>query len=99
LFTDLGNYKIIKEPKYALKTETETATELRLVVGIETPLDIISIALQNGRESNQEGLSKYKASATPPLIKDKMPQVPSIWTQRIQEFKEWMRMPEGTESV
>jgi len=38
-------------------------------VRIKTPLDIISIALQNGKKSNQEGLNKQTASATPPLIK------------------------------
>jgi len=37
-FTDLGNYKIIKEPK--------------LVIGIETLLNIIFIALQDRKESN-----------------------------------------------
>ena len=36
---------------------------------IKTPLDTMSIALQNRRESNQEGLSKQMASATPPLVK------------------------------
>jgi len=51
-FTDLGNYKIIKESEYALEAETETTIELKLVVGIETLLDIMSITLQNGRESN-----------------------------------------------
>ena len=45
LFTDLSDYEIIKEPKYTLKAETETATEPRLVVGVETPLGIMSIAL------------------------------------------------------
>ena len=44
-FTDLSNYKIIKKPKYALKTETETATEPRLVVGVETLLGTMSIIL------------------------------------------------------
>jgi len=29
----------------------------------------MSIALQNKKESNQEGLSKQMASATPPLVK------------------------------
>ena len=58
LFIDLDNYKIIEEPKYTLETKTETATEPRLVMGIETLLDTMSITLQNGRESNQEGLSK-----------------------------------------
>jgi len=38
-------------------------------MGIETPLNTISIALQNGRESNQEGSSKQMASITPPLVK------------------------------
>ena len=37
-------------------------------MGIETPLDIISIILQNGRESNQEGLSKQITSATLPFV-------------------------------
>jgi len=79
LFTDLSNYKVIKEPKYILEAETETATELRLVIGIETPLDTMSIALQNRRKSNQKGLSKQMASTTPPLIQK--PQ--SQWQQRI----------------
>ena len=69
LFTDLSNYKIIKEPKYILKIETKTATELRSVIGIKTLLDIISIILQNKRESNQEGSNKHIANATPPLVK------------------------------
>ena len=78
-FTNLSNYKIIKKPKYILKTKTETATKPRSVIEIETPLDTISITLQNKRESNQEGLSKQTASATPPLIKGKKP--------RVQDFK------------
>jgi len=69
LFTDLSNYKIIKKPKYALKTKTETATEPGSVIGIKTLLDTISIALQNRRESNQEGSSKQTASVTPLLVK------------------------------
>ena len=52
LFTDLGNYKIIKEPKYILETKTKTTTELKLIVGIKTLLDTISITLQDKRESN-----------------------------------------------
>jgi len=68
LFTDLSNYKIIKEPKYALKTKTETTIKLKLIMRIKTPLDIISIALQDRRESNQKGLNKQMASATPPLV-------------------------------
>jgi len=65
-------------------------------MGIETLLDTISIALQNKRESNQEGSSKQIISTTPPLVKP--PQ--SQWQQRIQDFKNQMKMPpEGTESV
>jgi len=95
-FTDLSNYKIIKEPEYTSEAETETTTKPRLVMGIETPLDTISITLQNKRESNQEDSSKQTASVTPPLVK----QLQSQWQQRIQEFKNQIRMPPvGTESV
>jgi len=52
LFTDLNNYEIIKEPKYILEIKTETATEPESVMGIKTLLNIMSIALQDGRESN-----------------------------------------------
>ena len=58
LFTDLSNYEVIKALKYVLETETETNTKPRLVIKIETLLNTISIALQDRRESNQEGLSK-----------------------------------------
>ena len=51
-FTDLSNYEVIKEPKYTLKVKTETTTKHRSVMGIETLLDITSIALQDRRESN-----------------------------------------------
>ena len=57
-------------------------------MGIKTPLKTMSIALQNKRERNQNGLSKQSASVTPPFIKDKKPQIPSIWTQQIQKFKD-----------
>ena len=42
-----------------------------LVMGIETLLDIITIASQNGRESNQENPSSYKNSVTLLLNKGK----------------------------
>ena len=54
-----------------LETKTKTATELGSVVGIKTPLDIISIALQDRRERNQKGLSKQMANTTPLLVKEK----------------------------
>ena len=65
-------------------------------MGIETLLDTMSIALQNRRENNQENLSKQTANATPPLIKK--PQ--SQWQQKIQEFKDQIRMPlKGKENM
>ena len=41
------------------------------MMGIETLLDTMTIALQNGRESNQENLSSQDDNATPPLNKGK----------------------------
>ena len=76
-FTDLSNYKVIIAPKYTLEAKTETDIKTRLVIGIKTPLDIMSIALQNKRERNQEGLSKQSASITLPLVKGTEPPVQS----------------------
>jgi len=45
LFTDLSNYEVIKKPEYVLETKTETTIKLKLIVGIETPLDTMSIVL------------------------------------------------------
>jgi len=47
-------------------------------MGIETPLNTISITLQNKRERNQKGSSKQMASAIPLFIKDKKLQVLSV---------------------
>jgi len=52
LFIDLSNYKIIKKPKYILKIKIKTAIEPKLVIGIKTLLNIISIILQNGKKRN-----------------------------------------------
>ena len=52
LFVDQSDYKVIKELKYTLETETETATKPKSVISIKTPLNIISIALQNRKERN-----------------------------------------------
>ena len=41
-----------KELKYILEIDTKTITESGLVVGIKTPLDIISIALQNKQKKD-----------------------------------------------
>ena len=45
LFTDLSNYEVIEKPKYVLEAKTETIIKPRSVMGIKTPLDIISIVL------------------------------------------------------
>ena len=76
-FVDQSNYKVLEGPKYALKTKTETAIKNRLVMGIETLLDIISIILQNKRERNQNSLNKQNANTTPPLVKGIWPLKPS----------------------
>ena len=49
-------------------------------MGIETPLDIMSIISQNRREKNQKDSIKQTASATPLLVKGKKPYVQSKWT-------------------
>jgi len=71
---------------------------------IKTPLDIISIALQDGRENNQKSSSKQSASATPLFVKHVKPQIlkpaikvrteesVSLWACRIQEFKKWIKI-------
>jgi len=64
-------------------------------MGIEIPLNTMSIILQNRRESNQEGSSKQIASTTPPLVK--LPQ--SQWQQRLQDFKNQIKRSVGTESM
>ena len=45
LFVDQNNYKVLEEPKYVLKTETETAIKPKLGVGIKIPLDTMFITL------------------------------------------------------
>ena len=63
----------IKTPFKTLK-EKEVDTQIvinGLVTGIKTPLDIMIIALRDGRESNQEDLSSQDNSATLPFNKGK----------------------------
>ena len=60
-----------------LKGETETAIKNGLVMRIEILLNIMFIALQDGREKNQKGLSKQSANATLLFIKS------TLWAQRI----------------
>ena len=52
------------------KVDTWTVID-SLVTGIKTLLDIITIASQNKRESNQENPSSYNNNTTPPLNKGK----------------------------
>ena len=52
LFTDPSDYEVVVALKYTSEAKTETATEPRLIVGIKTPLDTMSIALQDKRERN-----------------------------------------------
>ena len=73
LFTNSSNYEVVTEPEYTLKAETETVTKPGLVMGIETLLNIISIASQDRRERNQKGLNKQNVSVIPPFIKGKKP--------------------------
>ena len=60
---------LFKTPK-----DKEVDTEIvidNLVMGIETPLHTITIALQDRRESNQENPSSHDNNVTPPLNKGK----------------------------
>ena len=52
LFTDLNNYEVIIASEYTLEAKTETTIKLRLVIEIKTPLNIISITLQDRKERN-----------------------------------------------
>ena len=45
LFVDQSDYEVLEEPKYTLKTKTETVIKSKLVMRIKTPLNTISIAL------------------------------------------------------
>jgi len=60
---------LFKSPE-DIEAETETVTN-NSVMGIKTPLNIMSIALQVSKESNQEDLSGQEDSTTPPFNKDK----------------------------
>ena len=46
LFVNQSNYKVLKEPKYALKTKTEQISKSRLVIGIKILLNTMSITSQ-----------------------------------------------------
>ena len=52
----------------ALEAETNLEIKAKLVMGIKTLLDIMSIALQYKREKDQKSLSKQKASTIPLFI-------------------------------
>ena len=46
------------ELSYTIEAEIDTATDSMMIAGIETPLDIISIALRDKRESIYSELNK-----------------------------------------
>ena len=61
-------------------------------MGIETPLNTMSIALQDRRERNQNSLSRQDASATSPLVKGTEP----LWIQKFKsKVVSKMKMPTG----
>ena len=65
-----------QEMENPFKTPEDKEVDTQIVIdgsmmGIETPLDIITIALQDKRESNQENPSSHNNNATPPLNKGK----------------------------
>jgi len=82
-FINQSNYKVLKRPKYTSKTETETATKNRSVIGIKILLNTISITSQNKGERNQKSSSKQNANVTPLLIKGTWPLKPSQWAHKI----------------
>ena len=77
-----------------IEVETETVID-NSVMGIETPLDMMSITLQNGRERDQESPSSHMDSVTLLLNKGNarmsMPQD--------LEFKNFIKTPVGTAKV
>src|SRR5277367_6977015 len=86
------------ESPFKTLEDTEADTEIvidDLVTGIETPLDTMTIASQDGRESDQEDSSSQDDSATPPLGKGKT-KVDEPW---MQELDRWMKTPLGQERV
>src|SRR6266700_2575455 len=76
------------------KAETKTVTD-DSVTGIKTLLDTISIASQDGKESNQKDPSGQKDNTTPPLNKGKA----RINTPQDLEFKNFIKTPIGTVKV
>ena len=54
----------------------------------------MTIALQDGRESNQKDPSSQDNSVTPPLNKGKAKSEP-----KVQKFNDWMRTSLGTENM
>jgi len=85
--------KLLELPK-DIKAEIKIVID-NLVTGIETLLDTMSIALQDGRENNQENPSGQKDSTTPPLDKGKA----KISTPQDLEFKNFMKTPIRTAKV
>ncbi len=87
---------LYKSPKNT-KAETKTVID-NSVAGIETPLDTMSIALQDGRERDQRNPSGHIDNATPPFdkgkAKDSTPREPGS-----RVFDNWIRTPIRTAKV
>ena len=84
---------LFESPK-DIKAETETVID-NSVMGIKTPLDTISIALQDGKESNQKDPSGRKDSITLPLNKGKA----KMSTLQDLEFKNFIKTLIGIAKV
>ena len=68
-------------------------------MGIKTPLNTMSIALQDKRERNWKGLSKQNANVILPLVKGTKPPGLSQWAQQIQKFEKQMKMLKEKKNV
>ena len=53
-----------------IEAETKLKIEIKLVTGIKTLLNTISITLQIKRENNKEGLSKQSTNTTLPPVQE-----------------------------
>ena len=87
---------LFESPK-DIEAETETVTN-NLVMGIKTPLNTMSIALQDSRESNQENLSGHMDSTTPLSNKGKARES-TPQNHETKDFNKWMKTPIGTARV
>ena len=90
----------LDEIKKPLELLEDTKAETKIVIddsvmGIETLLNMMSITLQDERESNQENPNGLRDSTTPPLDKGKA----KISTLQDLEFKNFIKTPIRTAKV